>query len=271
MKNNRSRLFIPLVVAIVITVLLGLTLLVLELTDGEHAETDAPDTSETTPQKDGIPTAIFKSDLEEYEIYMDVTDDKYLILVNKTNTIDESYEPENLIPVSDTHKNIELSETAEKALEAMFTEMRAQCFSGIFVTSAYRSYNYQNSLFNTYINTEMATGLSYYEAKEKVLTYSAYPGTSEHHTGLCVDLMTSSMRELDESFADDPVYPWLLENAWKFGFILRYPEDKVDITGYSFEPWHYRFVGRYHAYKMYSQGLCLEEYLESKQGVKAYE
>lgn len=264
MENNRSRLFIPLVVAIIITALLGLTLIVLELTESEPSVTDSTDTAETTPSEDEVPAAIFKSDLEEYEEYMDVTDEKYLILVNKTSTIDESFEPERLIPVADARKEIELAETAEKALEAMFIEMRAQGFGGVFVTSAYRSYSYQNSLFNTYINTEMATGLSYYEAKEKVLTYSAYPGTSEHHTGLSVDLMTSSMRELDESFADDPAYPWLLENAWKFGFILRYPHDKVDVTGYSFEPWHYRFVGRYHAYKIHSEGLCLEEYLEKK-------
>lgn len=228
--------------------------------DTDAPDTDAPDTKE--PESE-MPSVIFKSNLEEYEKYMDVTDEKYLILVNKEFTIDESFKPEKLVPVKDTHKNIELSETAEKALEAMFIEMRKAGFDNVFVTSAYRSYSYQHGLFfNTYIPQEMASGLSYEAAKQKVLTYSAYPGTSEHHTGLSVDLMTASMTELDESFADDPVYPWLLENAWKFGFVLRYPKDKVDVTGYSFEPWHYRFVGRYHAYKIHEQGICLEEYLE---------
>ena len=224
--------------------------------DGTTAppETDAPN-----PE---IPSPLFKTNLEDYEQYMDANDEKYLILVNKSSTVDQSYKPESLVKVKDSHKDIELLETAEKALEAMFTEMRANGFDNVSVTSAYRSYSYQSSLFNTYLNDEIASGLSYEKAKERVLTYSAYPGTSEHHTGLAVDLITSSMSELDESFADDPVYPWLLENAWKFGFILRYPKDKTEITGYSFEPWHYRFVGRYHAYKIYSEGLCLEEYWE---------
>ena len=142
--------------------------------------------------------------------------------------------------------------------------MRTEGITDVFVTSAYRSYSYQTSLFNTYIEQEMASGLSYDKARERVLTYSAYPGTSEHHTGLCVDLMTRSMSELDESFASYEVYPWLLENAWKFGFILRYPEEKTEITGYTFEPWHYRFVGRDHAYKMKQNNLCLEEYLAER-------
>ena len=260
---TRTKFFIPLVMVTLLTVIMGLILISQELgSKVQGEETAPPTTEETQAPEDIIPAAIFKSDIAEYEEYMDVTDSKYLILVNKTNPIDESYTPEALVPVTDAKKAIELSETAEKALEAMFTEMRAQGFKNIFVTSAYRSYSYQYGLFfNTYLPQEMATGLSYDEAKQKVLTYSAYPGTSEHHTGLCVDLISSSMRELDESFANEAVYPWLLENAWKFGFILRYPEDKTDITGYSFEPWHYRFVGRYHAYKIHSQNLCLEEYL----------
>ena len=250
-------------VLLAITAVMGTVLLTMDgkepTKDTEPPVTDTPETQEPEAE---MPSVIFKSNLEEYEKYMDVNDEKYLLLVNKNSTIDESFSPEKLVKVKDTHKDIELSETAEKALEAMFIEMRKAGFDNVFVTSAYRSYTYQTSLFNTYINQEMASGLSYEKAKQKVLTYSAYPGTSEHHTGLCVDLMTSSMTDLDESFADDPVYPWLLENAWKFGFILRYPKDKVDVTGYSFEPWHYRFVGRYHAYKIHEQGICLEEYLK---------
>lgn len=269
--SNQKLLLSILAVLVAITIALGIILVSLDGPSAKPHKTDAPtvtdeptvtDSPETSPPEAEMPSVIFKSNLEEYEAYMDVTDEKYLLLVNKEITIDDSFVPENLVSVKDTHKDIKLSETAEKALEAMFREMRAQGFNNVFVTSAYRSYSYQTSLFNTYINNEMASGLSYEQAKNKVLTYSAYPGTSEHHTGLCVDLMTNRMTDLDESFADEPVYPWLLENAWKFGFILRYPKDKVNITGYSFEPWHYRFVGRYHAYKIHEQGICLEEYLE---------
>ena len=258
---TRTKFFIPFVIVLALTLLLGAALIALTV----KGDTDKPSPDNPMPAEDTVPTAIFKADLAEFEKYMDVNDEKYLVLVNKTNTVDQGFVPEELITVADATKSIKLSKTAEMALEAMFREMRTQGFTNVYVTSAYRDYSNQNNLFfNIYIPQEMATGLSYEKAMEKVLTYSAYPGTSEHHTGLCVDLMTTSMRELDESFADEAVYPWLLENAWKFGFILRYPEDKTEITGYSFEPWHYRFVGRYHAYKIHSQGLCLEEYLEIK-------
>ena len=258
--NKQNLLLTILVLLLCITAALGIILISIDEPDAKPDGTTAP--PETDAPNPEIPSPLFKTHLEDYEQYMDANDEKYLILVNKSSTVDQSYKPESLVKVKDSHKDIELLETAEKALEAMFTEMRANGFDNVSVTSAYRSYSYQSSLFNTYLNDEIASGLSYEKAKERVLTYSAYPGTSEHHTGLAVDLITSSMSELDESFADDPVYPWLLENAWKFGFILRYPKDKTEITGYSFEPWHYRFVGRYHAYKIYSEGLCLEEYLE---------
>ena len=258
--NKQNLLLTILVLLLCITAALGIILISIDEPDAKPDSTTAP--PETDAPNPEIPSPLFKTNLEDYEQYMDANDEKYLILVNKSSTVDQSYKPESLVKVKDSHKDIELLETAEKALEAMFTEMRANGFDNVSVTSAYRSYSYQSSLFNTYLNDEIASGLSYEKAKERVLTYSAYPGTSEHHTGLAVDLITSSMSELDESFADDPVYPWLLENAWKFGFILRYPKDKTEITGYSFEPWHYRFVGRYHAYKIYSEGLCLEEYLE---------
>jgi D-alanyl-D-alanine carboxypeptidase len=98
------------------------------------------------------------------------------------------------------------------------------------------------------------------EAKEIVLTYSAFPGTSEHQTGLCCDM--HNLPSAGVAFANKEAYTWLKENCHKFGFIIRFPEDKTDITGYSFEPWHYRFVGRYHATRMYNLGMCLEEYVE---------
>ena len=84
-------------------------------------------------------------------------------------------------------------------------------------------------------------------------------GSCEHQLGLCADL--HNLPEADVSVGETEAFKWLRDNCWKFGFILRYPADKVDITGCSYEPWHYRYVGRYHAQKMYNEGLCLEEYL----------
>ena len=209
----------------------------------------------------------FKTDLTEYEKYMNPENrDDYLILVNKQNHIDGSYVPENMIIVSDTRKdgraNQQMVETAAKALEAMFIELRAAGFSDVSVTSGYRSYAYQESLFNSYFERDKGRYPDWTDeqVKNHVLTYSAYPGTSEHQTGLCCDM--HNLGAADVAFAQKEAYKCLEENCWKFGFILRFPEDKVDITGYSFEPWHYRFVGRYHANAMRQRGMCLEEYVE---------
>ncbi|MBQ2376763.1 MAG: D-alanyl-D-alanine carboxypeptidase family protein [Clostridia bacterium] len=209
----------------------------------------------------------FKTDLTAYEKYMNPDDrDAYLILVNKTNSIDGSYIPEKLTILKDTRKdgraNQQMVETAAMALEAMFIELRAAGFSDVSVTSGYRSYSYQESLFNSYISRDKARYPDWTDeqVKNHVLTYSAFPGTSEHQTGLCCDM--HNLGAADVAFAKKEAYKWLEENCWKFGFIIRFPEDKVDVTGYSYEPWHYRFVGRYHANAMRQRGMCLEEYVE---------
>lgn len=232
-------------------------------------ETEEPDESTTEPKEDEpMPPLDFKTDLSAFETAMNPVDPTpYLLLVNKQAPLSAAYRPQSLSAVKDTHKAIELEATAALALEAMFIEMRAAGYKDVFVTSAYRSYHYQVWLFNDYIEKEKEAAkkknriLSDEEAREIVLRYSAAPGTSEHQSGLCIDLMTVGMSDLDESFEDYPVFDWLSENAWKFGFVLRYPKDKTDVTLYDYEPWHYRFVGRAAAYEIYAGGLCLEEYL----------
>jgi D-alanyl-D-alanine carboxypeptidase len=116
-------------------------------------------------------------------------------------------------------------------------------------------------LVDTYTNKELDKNpnLSREQAETIVLTYSTRPGTSEHQTGLAVDMATDDSFSTDFQYTDH--YKWLMENAWKFGFILRFPADKTDITTIQFEPWHWRFVGRYHAKKIHDAGVCLEEYM----------
>ena len=208
----------------------------------------------------------FLTDLSAYEEYMNPADrDGYLILVNNDNTLDETYLPGDLTDLVDTRKdgrNVQkMRLAAAKSLEALYIEMRAAGYKDLSVTSAYRSYSYQNSLFNTYTNNEMKKNpsLTLEQAQAITATYSARPGTSEHQTGLCCDM--HNLGSADVAFAKKAAYTWLKDNAWKFGFILRFPEGKEDITNISFEPWHYRFVGRYHAKAIYDSGLCLEEYL----------
>ena len=217
----------------------------------------------------GQPIFSFKTDVSAYDSYLNPTGerrDAYLFLANKQNPVATNYEPDNLIQVTGVKKSYWIQADVAKALEAMLAEMYAEGFTDIFVTSGYRSYNYQKTLYERYIEEEMSknSALSYEEAERIVQTYASVPGQSEHHTGLCVDLMSTSMSDLDESFAKTKAYEWLCANAWKFGFVLRYSQEKESATGYSYEPWHWRFVGRYHALEMLRSGQCLEEYLASR-------
>lgn len=208
-----------------------------------------------------------KTDVSSNLEYINSKDEYIYTLANKQHPLDRNF-PENqqmLVEIPAKYRKedaIKMHYIAEKALEAMMDDMFALGYTDTYVTSAYRSYTYQETLFDIYVEKEMATGLTKSEATAKVLTYSSEPGKSEHQTGLCVDFMTRSMNDLDNTFSETAVFEWLVENSWKYGFVLRYPEDKVDITGYTYESWHYRFVGFEVAAVMHQTGLCYEEYLK---------
>ena len=134
----------------------------------------------------------------------------------------------------------------------------------ILVSSAYRSYEYQDGLFERYVDNYLEDfNVDEEEARKQVLLTSAPAGASEHHTGLCVDVVEKRGidNDLNESFEETEAFAWLSKNAHKYGFILRYPKDKTNITKYSYEPWHYRFVGVYAANIIYEDNITLEEYL----------
>ncbi len=240
------------------------------------------DEDNTPPHTDGsISTSAdysYKTDISAVADALNTTDGYYLTLANKSYTIGADYLPSDLVKVERQYcvddRNYSLSGNAAFAAEALIREMRALGFD-ISITSAYRSYDYQTTLYDKYFDQEKAAhpDWSDEQIKKQVLTYSAYPGTSEHQTGLCVDLITSEMSGLwnygsetpdntyDKGFAETDEFEWLKDNAHKFGFILRYPESKTEITGYSYESWHYRFVGIDAATDIYTQGITLEEYL----------
>lgn len=201
-----------------------------------------------------------------------------LTLVNKSNPMEKKdITTEGLISLASLNcplaTNLDgdncndfFEETAALALIAMLEEANKHLEGGekILVSSAYRSFEYQEGLHEKYIERFLdENDVSYDEAKAEILLTSAPAGKSEHHTGLCVDLVEKDRQsyELDESFEDTPAFEWLSKNAHKYGFILRYPENKTDVTKYSYEPWHYRFVGLYAAEIIYEDGITLEEFL----------
>lgn len=153
------------------------------------------------------------------------------------------------IPTATT--NNKMRSDAAKALETMYEDAKKEGLT-LAVNSAYRSYEEQQKIYDEYFRI-------YDEVTAASLV--AVPGTSEHQLGLSVDLTSQSVIDGQYGvFGSTPEYQWVIKNAHKYGFILRYPSDKIDITGIANEPWHYRYVGVKLATKLYEEGLTLEEY-----------
>lgn len=147
-----------------------------------------------------------------------------------------------------------------------YLEMMAACkAAGLdpVVVSSYRTEEYQQYLFRSKIKSYMELGYSEEDAAELAGNSVAVPGTSEHQLGLALDIIDADNYHLDESQAKMPTQKWLMENSWRYGWILRYPNEKSRITGIIYEPWHYRYVGREVAAEIHELGICLEEYIMS--------
>ena len=175
-----------------------------------------------------------------------------LILVNRDSYIPDDYQVE-LTELSNGKK---VDSRIYPELQEMFNDARAQGY-GLFVREGYRTQEEQQQLMDEKIEAYENEGKSKSEAKKLAEQWVAIPGTSEHQLGIAVDINADTTKS-----SSDDVYNWLAENAHTYGFIKRYPSNKTDITGVINEPWHYRYVGKEAASKIYSQGICLEEYIE---------
>ncbi|RHR66291.1 D-alanyl-D-alanine carboxypeptidase family protein [Coprococcus sp. AF16-5] len=176
-----------------------------------------------------------------------------LILVNRNSYIPDDYKVE-LTELSNGEK---VDSRIYPELQEMFNDARAQGY-GLFVRDGYRTQEEQQQLLDEKIEAYENEGKSKSEAKKLAEQWVAIPGTSEHQLGIAVDINADTTKS-----SSDDVYSWLAENAHKYGFIKRYPSDKTDITGVINEPWHYRYVGKEAALEIYSQGMCLEEYIDT--------
>jgi len=179
-----------------------------------------------------------------------------LVLCNKYHYLSSTYIPSDLVDVDTQYMgrttSTKLRTEANNALKKLGTAASNEGLS-IKITTSFRDYAWQNSLYTNYVNAD---------GKAAADTYSARPGYSEHQTGLAMDLggATSSGGYDLNYFENTDEFYWMQTHAHEYGFILRFPKDKVDITGYQYEPWHYRYVGTEVAKVMYDEGLCLEEY-----------
>lgn len=190
-------------------------------------------------------------------ISLDIEPDSISVFVNKEYALPESYIPENLVIPNirfygggDNEKN-KLRQEAAESLEKMFDEAMDDNIV-LYGVSGYRSYARQKEIYDK--NVRMRGS----RATNKV---SAAPGHSEHQTGLAMDISSKSLGgALTESFGDTPEGQWVAENCYQYGFIIRYPENTEQITGYSYEPWHLRYVGNEIAEYIHKENITLEEY-----------
>ena len=182
-------------------------------------------------------------------------DDWRLILVNKQHPIPEDYEFE----LSCFDGAMQCDSRIEGNLLEMF---RGAMLDGVTLIpcSPYRTHDHQVELFDRKIDRYMSAGLSYMDAYSRASQAVTVPGTSEHEIGLAIDLVTSGYTSLNEGFGQTEAGQWLAEHSAEYGFIVRYPAGKENITGIEYEPWHMRYVGREAAEQIVADGICLEEF-----------
>lgn len=179
-----------------------------------------------------------------------------LRLVSAAHPLPEDFEVPELTKLKGGHA---IDSRVYPALQQMMDDCRAAGLNPV-ICSSYRTHDKQEGLFRKKVNTLRKQGYSQEEAETEAARWVARPGTSEHETGLAVDIVDKSYQLLDEKQEQTPVQQWLMAHCAEYGFILRYSVEKSDLTGIGYEPWHYRYVGVEAAKAITEQGLCLEEY-----------
>lgn len=197
---------------------------------------------------DAVTRVNLKLDLPFYSEIEKASDvDSILVIVNKVYSLPSDYVPNDLVAIP-SFPNLQIREVAKDDFEKL---LAAATIDQVYLTpySTYRSYDYQDGLYQKYLKEDPV---------EVVDTYSARPGHSEHQTGLAIDIKSNShWYNLTESD-----YEWMKNNSFKYGFIIRYPKDNSFITGYKEEPWHIRYIGVEHATKLHELGITYDEYFD---------
>lgn len=196
-------------------------------------------------------------------------DDQLLLLINREHTLTADWRPADLLDIAglapSTKSTLLLRDRAANAYLKMYAAYSAEKGLTMRTVSGFRSYSTQKSLFNSRVASRQKAGQSYQNALNNTALYTAYPGASEHQSGLAIDLSTSG--GLSNNFRATEQGKWMLSRCWDFGFILRYASDKTPITGIAYEPWHYRYVGLPHAWIIRDNGWALEEYMHALQAL----
>lgn len=236
----------------ILSLLLGLTMLAsLTLWSARWAGADASVPKEASAQAE-------EQEAEEPAAEEEEADDGWmLMLVNFENPLPEDYEAPELTKVRSGHY------VDSRIYDALQEMLRGAWAAGAapLVCSSYRTWAGQTKLYNNQVRLWKSWGYIGATAEAKAAMWVARPGTSEHQTGLALDIVDLYYQGLYASQANTATQKWLMAHCAEYGFILRYPKDKVEITGVNYEPWHYRYVGVDAAKEIMESGMCLEEYL----------
>lgn len=237
-RVNKLKVFI--VVSLIMGIIFGMYFLVNSLVFDES--------------NDIVIKKIKSSERASEPIYIE---DELLTLVNYDNLVPEDWQVD-LVELNNGHS---VDRRMYEALQLMLNDARSEGLKPL-ICSSYRSNEKQTQLYKSKVKEYLRQGYSRSEAEDKAAFWVARPGTSEHQLGLAVDIVSTSNQRLDKSQENTDEQKWLMKNCYKYGFILRYPTSKSSITGVGYEPWHYRYVGKTHAKKIYELGICLEEYVK---------
>lgn len=257
-KKQRSKLLFLLLAVLVLLLIISTIVLNKDPADNkpDNKNNSSASSSSVTSSSQTNKTA------SEPPSKIDKTDWK-LYLVNEQNPLPDNWKIETKV-LKGPNYPINGKEVDARIYDALIAMMDAARESGheLLVCSAYRNYQYQVKLFDQEKNKHTRQGKTEQEAYAIAKTAVAIPGTSEHNLGLAVDIVALSHQTLDESLMDTKEIKWLYENSYRYGFIVRYPQGKSEITKIMYEPWHYRYVGVEAATEIMQNGLCLEEYLQ---------
>ena len=252
-RRRRSRRFLP-------PALLGLLLFVGGFLLGG---TRVPPAQFQAEEQTGLPAQIVQEPIassgdSDPPVQAVDKDSWELLLVNAEHPLPENFHVPELTALRGGHA---IDSRAYPALQQMMDDCRAAGLEPT-ICSSYRSRDKQEELFEKKLDTLLQQGYLPEAAESEAARWVARPGTSEHETALAVDIVDKDYQLLDQQQEQTPVQQWLMTHCAEYGFILRYPTDKSDLTGIGYEPWHYRYVGRAAAAEIMEQHLCLEEYLE---------
>lgn len=238
------------IIRILIVALIVLAIIIIACVLVKNVKTDNESTKLTTTESASVSESSTKNDNADRTRWN-------LLLVNPDTPLPENYE----INVKQLNNGQAVDERCYDDLQSMMNDCRAAGLNPV-ICSSYRTREKQQMLFDNQVEKWRNNGYSENEAIAQAGKLVAVPGTSEHQLGLALDIVDISYQLLEEEQENTPVQKWLMENSWKYGFILRYPKDKTGITKISYEPWHYRYVGKKAAKEIFDAKICLEEYLE---------